>query len=99
MKIARTITRYTDYVEEFSLGLNLIDSEISAVISCPLKDEIKRLADIVMLDAEVGKIRVTVKNDQLQEFGFEDVYVILMTTRNSTVFNPMNLWLSVQRLP
>ncbi|QGZ13986.1 hypothetical protein PP939_gp065 [Rhizobium phage RL38J1] len=99
MKIARSITRYTDYIEEFTLGLNLTDSEISSIISCPIKDEINRLADVVMLDAEVGKIRVTVKNALLEEFDFEDVYVIIMTTRNGNVFNPINIWVSVQRTP
>ena len=97
MKLARTVTRFSDYEEEFRLELDLNETTISASILCPIVDNIQRIAEVTVLDASVGHIKVFIKNEILQEFRFEDIYVIVNTFRLTRMFNPLNIALSVQR--
>lgn len=97
MKLARSVTRFEDYVEEFELNIDMTNADVSASIVCPIVDDVRRSAKVEILDAEIGKVRVTVTNVQFTEFRFEDVYVILHMGKLARVFNPLNLWITVRR--
>jgi hypothetical protein len=97
MKLARTVSRFEDFVEEFDLNLDLTNASLTGAILCPFVDDINRTCKVEILDVEIGKIRVTITRDLLAEFKFNDVYAVVYVYKLSRTFNPLNVWLSVSR--
>jgi hypothetical protein len=97
MKLARTVTRYEDYVEEFVLNVVMTDAQISAALVCPILEGVQRSAQIDVIEADVGHIRVTIPNATFEEFCFEDVYLVLNMFKINRIFNPLNMHIMVRK--
>jgi hypothetical protein len=97
MKLARTVTRYEDFVEELTLNIVMTDALISAALVCPVLEGLQRSATIEVIEADVGHIRVTIPNSTFEEFCFEDVYLVLNMFKLNRIFNPLNMHLMVRK--
>ena len=96
-KLARKIGIFDDYEEDFELRLDLTSAEISAPILCPMKETNLQLAEVEVLDPEVGKIRVSIKNSQFKNVDNMDVYVLVNVFKASKSFSPISLWITTEK--